>query len=70
MLGTSMKALVECNRSMTATDFRSELSKIRIKSLVIHGDKDASAPIALTGKPTALMIPGARLNVYEGACTV
>ena len=67
MLGTSMKALVECNRSQTSTDFRTELPKIRVPSLVIHGDQDVSAPIDLTGRPTAKMIPGAQLKVYEGA---
>jgi pimeloyl-ACP methyl ester carboxylesterase len=34
---------------------------------VIHGDADASAPIDLTGRPAAAMIPDARLVVYEGA---
>jgi len=63
MLGTSLKALVECSRSMTSTDFRSELRKIQVPTLVIHGDKDVSAAIDLTGGPTARMIPGAELKV-------
>lgn len=67
MLGTSMRAIIECSRSMTSTDFRSELPRIRVPALVIHGDRDGSAPIDLTGRATASMIPGARLNVYEGA---
>jgi non-heme chloroperoxidase len=67
MLGTSMKALVECSRSMSATDFRAELPKIKLPSLLIHGDQDVSAPIDLTGRPTAKLIPGAELKVYEGA---
>jgi len=66
MLGTSMKAIIECSRSMTSTDFRAELAKIRVPALVIHGDKDVSAPIAVTGRPTAKLIPGAELKVYEG----
>jgi len=67
MLRTSMKALVECNRSMTSTDFRAELPKITVPTLLIHGDKDVSAPLDLTGRPTARLIPRARLEVYEGA---
>jgi pimeloyl-ACP methyl ester carboxylesterase len=67
MLTTSLKAAVECNRSSTSTDFRAELPKIRLPALVIHGDIDASAPLALTGRPTAALIPGAELKVYEGA---
>jgi pimeloyl-ACP methyl ester carboxylesterase len=67
MLTTSLKAAVECNRSSTSTDFRAELPKIRLPALVIHGDIDASAPLALTGRQTAALIPGAELKVYEGA---
>jgi pimeloyl-ACP methyl ester carboxylesterase len=67
MLRTSMKALIECHRSMTSTDFRAELPKISIPTLLVHGDKDVSAPLDLTGGPTANLIPDARLEVYEGA---
>ncbi|HMF95256.1 MAG TPA: alpha/beta fold hydrolase [Vicinamibacterales bacterium] len=67
MLGTSMKALVECSRSMSSTDFRAELRKISVPTLLIHGDKDVSAPIDLTGRLTAELIPRAQLKVYEGA---
>lgn len=54
MLRTSMKALVECNRSMTSTDFRAELPGITVPALFIHGDT------------TARLVPDARLEVYEG----
>jgi non-heme chloroperoxidase len=67
MLRASMKALIECNRAMTSTDFRPELPRIAVPTLVIHGDKDASAPIDLTGRRTAELIRGAELKVYEGA---
>jgi non-heme chloroperoxidase len=67
MLSTSMKALVECNRSMTSTDFRAELPKIAVPTLLIHGNKDVSAPLEVTGRPTASLIRGARLEVYGGA---
>jgi pimeloyl-ACP methyl ester carboxylesterase len=67
MLRTSMKALIECNRSQLSTDFRAELPKIAVPTLLIHGDKDVSAPLDVTGRPTARLIPGARLQLYEGA---
>ena len=35
--------------------------------LVVHGDVDASAPVEITGRPTAELIPDARLQVLEGA---
>ena len=63
----SMKAVIDCNRTMTTTDFRDELPRVSLPTLVIHGDKDASAPLELTGRKTADLIPGAKLKVYEGA---
>jgi non-heme chloroperoxidase len=66
MLETSLVAARGLNHSQTSTDFRPELAAIKLPSLVIHGDRDASAPLELTGRPTAQAIPGARLSVYEG----
>ena len=67
MLTTPLWVAVECNRQITSTDFRGELPKISLPTLIIHGDKDASAPIDLTGRPTAALIRNARLKIYEGA---
>ena len=67
MLTTPLRVAIECNRVMTSTDFRAELPKISVPVLIVHGDKDASAPIDLTGRPTAALIPNAQLKVYEGA---
>lgn len=67
MTSCSMRAIIECNKAMVATDFRPDLAAIKVPTLVIHGDKDASAPLALTGKRTAELVPGAKLVVYEGA---
>jgi non-heme chloroperoxidase len=49
------------------TDFRPELAKITIPTLIVHGDRDASVPVEITGRPAADLIPGARLEIYEGA---
>jgi len=67
MLSTPLPVAIECNRRITATDFRSELPKIAVPALIVHGDRDASAPIDMTGRPTAALIPHAQLKVYEGA---
>lgn len=63
----SMKAIIECNKAMVSTDFRRDLKAMKVPALVIHGDRDASAPLALTGKRTAELVPGATLKIYEGA---
>lgn len=67
MTSCSMKAVIECNRAMVATDFRKELAGIKVPSLVIHGTRDASAPLELTGNRTAELVRGAKLKVIEGA---
>ncbi len=64
---TSLKAAIECNRSITETDFRADLPKIGIPALIIQGDKDVSAPLERTGRKAAALIPGCVLKVYEGA---
>ena len=63
---TSLKAIIECNRALAETDFRAELPKIAVPTLIIHGDADQSAPLPLTGRKTAALIPGSQLKVYEG----
>ncbi len=67
MRRASMKAVIDCNRAMTATDFRPELKALAVPALIIHGDKDASALLELTGRRAAALIPGGRLKVYAGA---
>lgn len=67
MLRTPMHAVLGCHRTFTSADFRAELPRIRLPALVIHGARDASAPIDWTGRPTAALIPGANLIVYEDA---
>jgi non-heme chloroperoxidase len=64
---TPLKVALDCNRVFFETDFRADLAKIQTPTLIIHGDKDLSAPLELTGRKTAQMIPGSRLIVYEGA---
>jgi pimeloyl-ACP methyl ester carboxylesterase len=49
------------------TDLRADLPKITLPTLIVHGDKDLSAPLEQTGKRTAQLIAGSRLIVYEGA---
>jgi pimeloyl-ACP methyl ester carboxylesterase len=67
MLSTPLPVAIETSRRITSTDFRRELPGITVPTLIIHGDKDVSAPIDLTGRPTAALIPKAQLRVYEGA---
>ena len=67
MMHCSLPVAIACNKALTTTDFRADAAKVSVPALVIHGDRDASAPLAITGKPTAELIPGCRLKVYQGA---
>jgi pimeloyl-ACP methyl ester carboxylesterase len=63
---TSHQAMLALSRIQPITDFRSELGRIKVPTLFIHGDRDASVPAELTSIPGAQLTPGARLMIYEG----
>ncbi|KQW45891.1 MULTISPECIES: alpha/beta fold hydrolase [unclassified Roseateles] len=46
------------------SDFRADLKKFDIPTLVIHGADDQIVPIATTGRATAKLVKGARLIEY------
>jgi non-heme chloroperoxidase len=46
-------------------DFRNDLSRVDVPTLVIHGDADRILPIAASGLRTAKSIKGARLLVVK-----
>jgi len=46
-------------------DFRNDLSRVDVPTLVIHGDADRILPIAASGLRTAELIKGARLLVVK-----
>ena len=48
------------------TDFRKDLAKFNIPTLVIHGDSDRIVPFNAAGARTAKMVPGAKLVVVKG----
>jgi non-heme chloroperoxidase len=47
-------------------DFRKDLEKVDVPSLVIHGDADRIVPLSASGQRTANLICGARLHVVTG----
>ena len=67
LLQTSVAIALACCRAIGEVDFRAEMRRIEIPALLIRGDRDRSAPIELTGKPSAELIPRCRFLVYDGA---
>ena len=47
-------------------DFRQDLARMDVPTLVIHGDNDRIVPIASSGLRTAKLIKGSRLVVVKG----
>lgn len=63
--GASPKGTLDCV-SAWLTDFRKNLAKIDVPTLVVHGDADRILPIDATGKRTHEAVKGSRLVVVEG----
>ena len=47
-------------------DFRKDLSRIDVPTLVIHGDADRIVPLSASGEKTAKLVKGAKLVVISG----
>ena len=62
---SSIQVQLQCGAMQATTDLRSDLRRIEIPTLVIHGDADASIPVAF-GRATAKLIPGSRYIEYAG----
>ena len=61
------RAAYECIAAFSATDFRPDLEKVDVPTLVIHGDDDQIVPFEVGGKRSAAMVDGAELKVYQGS---
>jgi non-heme chloroperoxidase len=62
----SPKATLACAQSFSSTDFREDLKKFDLPTLILHGDADATVPYEVSGKRAHEMIDGSQLVVIEG----
>ena len=60
-------ATVACVRAFSETDFRQDLKSISVPTLIVHGDKDETVPLKVSGARTAAALPHATMKIYEGA---
>ena len=63
----SPKGTLDCIGAFSNTDFRSDLAKITIPTLVIHGDSDGIVPFEVSGARTHKAIAGSVLKLIKGA---
>jgi pimeloyl-ACP methyl ester carboxylesterase len=62
----SPKGTLDCIAAFGRTDFRADLRKIDVPTLVIHGDADGIVPFEVSGKRSAATIAGAKLVMVKG----
>ncbi len=60
-------AALQCMESFGTTDFRADLPRITVPTLVLHGDSDGVVPFAGSGQRTHQAIPQSELVVLAGA---
>ncbi len=63
----SQKATLDCVDSFGLTDFREDLKKFDMPTLVVHGDADEIVPIAVSGNKSKNLISNAQYEVIRNA---
>jgi non-heme chloroperoxidase len=61
------KAVYDCIKQFSETDFTEDLKKIDVPTLILHGDDDQIVPIADSALLSSKLVKGATLKVIPGA---
>lgn len=61
----SLKATIDCVDAFGKTDFRKDLEKFDIPTLIIHGDDDAIVPFEVSGKKAHDMVNNSELSIIK-----
>jgi non-heme chloroperoxidase len=62
-----VKGAYDCIKQFSETDFREDLKRIDVPTLIIHGDDDQIVPIGASARESVKLVPNATLKVYPGA---
>jgi pimeloyl-ACP methyl ester carboxylesterase len=65
--GASPRGTMDCVTAFSSTDFRSDLKRVDVPTLVIHGDADRIVPFPVAGKRMPEFVKGSKLIAVEGA---
>ena len=63
---TALPVILATHRTLTSADLRSDLAGLQLPMTVLHGTADASAPLEVTGEPTARLAGNGRLVTISG----
>src|SRR5438270_823159 len=60
------KAVFDCIKAFSETDFTEDLKNFDVPTLILHGDDDQIVPIGAAAVLSAKLVKGATLKVYPG----
>jgi non-heme chloroperoxidase len=67
------KGLYDCIQEFAEADFRCDLARINVPTLILHGDDDQVVPIEASAIAASKLVAGAQLKIYlgspHGVCT-
>jgi len=61
------KAVYDCVKAFSETDFTEDLKKFDVPTLILHGDDDQIVPIGASAMLSSKLVKGAVLKVIHGA---
>jgi non-heme chloroperoxidase len=61
------KAVFDCIKAFSETDFTEDLKKFDVPTLILHGDDDQIVPIGISALRSAKLIRNATLKIFSGA---
>lgn len=61
------KAVFDCIKAFSETDFTEDLKKFDVQTLILHGDDDQIVPIGASALESSKLVKRATLKIYPGA---
>ena len=61
------KAVLDCIKAFSETDFTKDLEAFDVPTLILHGDDDQIVPIGASALLASKLVKGATLKIYPGA---
>jgi non-heme chloroperoxidase len=60
------KAVIDCIKAFSETDFTEDLKKFDVATLILHGDDDQIVPIGASAMLASKLVKGSTLKIYPG----
>ncbi len=61
------RAVYDCIKAFSETDFTEDLKKFDVPTLILHGDDDQIVPIGASAMLSSKIVPNAHLKIFKGA---